>query len=147
MTGGIQKISFGTMKRNTIRSRLVEKLSLSELKRYAHLPLETLDGYCTHRATHSSGAGGQSVNTSDTKVLSVFTPDPTIRAVSQRERSQYQNRRANLEKIRKRLVALSTPRKVRVKTKPSKAAQQRRLEAKTHRATQKRTRSKKFDDE
>jgi ribosome-associated protein len=123
------------------------KLSSSELKRYAHLPLDALDAYCTHRATHSSGAGGQSVNTSDTKVLSVFTPDPTIRAVSQRERSQYQNRRANLEKIHKKLLVLSTPRKVRVKTKPSKAAQQRRLDAKTHRATLKRTRRKKFDDE
>jgi protein subunit release factor B len=125
----------------------MEKLSLSELKRYAHLPLDALDAYCTHSATHSSGAGGQSVNTSDTKVLSVFTPDPSIRAVSQRERSQYQNRRANLEKIHKRLVVLSTPKKVRVKTKPSKAARQKRLDAKAHRARLKRTRRKKFDEE
>ncbi|MDR0876105.1 MAG: hypothetical protein LBN12_07850 [Clostridiales Family XIII bacterium] len=125
----------------------MDRLSFSELRRYAHLPLDVLDAYCTHRATHSSGAGGQSVNTSDTKVLSVFGPDPSIRAVSQRERSQYQNRRANLEKIHKKLVFLSTPQKVRIDTKPSKAAQQRRLDAKTRRASVKRSRMKNFDEE
>jgi ribosome-associated protein len=122
----------------------MDRLTLSELRRYAHLSLDALDAYCTHQASHSSGAGGQSVNTSDSKVLSIFSPDPAIRAVSQRERSQYLNRRANLAKIHKKLLALSTPSKLRIGTKPSKASQQRRLEAKAHRGSVKRTRRKEF---
>jgi ribosome-associated protein len=125
----------------------MDTLSLLELKRYAHLSLDALDSYCTHQASHASGPGGQSVNTSDTKVLSIFTPDPKIRAVSQRERSQYMNRRANLEKIHGKLLALSLPPKVRIGTKPSKAAAQRRLDAKTRRASIKQTRRKTFDED
>ncbi|GHU61145.1 peptide chain release factor [Clostridia bacterium] len=123
----------------------MDKLTRRELRQYAHLSLDALDAYCTHQASRSSGPGGQAVNTSATKVLSIFTPDPSIRAVSQRERSQYLNRRENLAKIHKKLLNLSTPVKMRIDSKPSKAAQQRRLDAKAHRSAIKKTR-KKTDD-
>jgi ribosome-associated protein len=125
----------------------MSELTLRELRLYAHLPLDELDVYCTHQTSRSSGPGGQSVNTTDSKVLSIFTPDPSLRAVSQRERSQYLNRRANLAKIHKQLMALATPPKQRIDTKPSKAAQQRRLDAKLHRGAIKKTRKKDFDEE
>jgi ribosome-associated protein len=125
----------------------MSELTIKELQFYAQLSLDELDGYCAHKAARSSGPGGQSVNTTDSKVMTQFIPCSTIRATSQRERSQLLNRRANLQKIHKKLVILTTPVVKRVKTKPSKAAQARRLAHKTRRSTVKRFRQKDFDDE
>ena len=122
-------------------------LSIKDLQFYAHLSLDELDRYCTHQAVRSSGPGGQSVNTTDSKVLTRFNPNPAMRAVSQRERSQYLNRRANLQKLHNRLVVMATPVAKRVKTKPTKASQTRRLDEKTRRGAIKKTRSKGFDEE
>jgi ribosome-associated protein len=122
-------------------------LTQKELKFYAQLSLDELDRYCTHQTARASGPGGQGVNTTDSKVLTRFNPNPAIRAVSQRERSQLQNRRLNLEKIHKKLIALSTPVKKRIGTKPTKAAKAKRLEDKTRRSSIKKTRSKGFEDE
>lgn len=124
-----------------------ERLTKEQLRLYAQLSLDELDKLCTHTTARSSGPGGQSVNTTDSKVLTRFAPDSSIRAVSQRERSQYLNRRANLKKIHLRLVELSLPEKKRVDTKPSKAAHARRLYAKKKRSTLKKSRAKGFDDE
>jgi ribosome-associated protein len=123
------------------------ELAQKDFMFYARLSLEELDRYCTHQTARSSGPGGQGVNTTDSKVLTRFNPNPAIRAVSQRERSQYLNRKANLQKIHKKLLALSTPTKQRIGTKPSKAANAKRLAAKTHRSTIKKSRRKNFDEE
>lgn len=124
-----------------------DKLSKEELRHYAHLSLDELDRFCAHTTARSSGPGGQSVNTTDSKVLTRFMPDPTIRATSQRERSQYLNKRANLKKIHLKLLNLSTPKIERLDTKPSRASQARRLDAKKKRSAIKKSRSKDFDDE
>jgi ribosome-associated protein len=109
--------------------------------------LDELDRYCTHQTARSSGPGGQSVNTTDSKVLTRFNPNPAMRAVSQRERSQHLNRKANLQKLHNRLVAMSTPATQRIDTKPTRASQAKRLAEKTHRGTIKRARRQGFDEE
>lgn len=126
---------------------MTQKLSLKELAAYARLSLDELDKYCTHTASRSSGPGGQSVNTTDSRVQSRFAPDPSIRASSQRERSQYLNRRANLKKIHDKLVVLSTPEKKRVDTKPSKAAQEKRLTEKKKKSAIKKSRAAGLDED
>jgi ribosome-associated protein len=125
----------------------MSELSLKELKFFSQLSLDELDGYCTHKTARSSGPGGQSVNTTDSKVMTRFNPDSSIRATSQRERSQYMNRRANLKKIQAKLIALSTPEIARISTKPTKSSQLRRLDEKTRRSTIKKSRAKNFDEE
>ena len=101
------------------------------------------------RFTHSSGPGGQSVNTSDTRVELVFDPSSSttlspeqrarlgsaeIRVVASSYRSQHRNR----VDARDRLAAiirerLAPPPPARVPTKPSKSARGRRMDAKRRR--------------
>lgn len=123
------------------------KLSQQQLRAYAKLSLDELDKFCKHTAARSSGAGGQSVNTADSKVLSRFIPDSTIKAVSQRERSQYQNRRANLKKIHLKLLDLSCPEKERFDTQPTRSSQIRRVDEKKKKGALKKSRSHDFDEE
>ncbi len=105
------------------------------------------------RFSRSSGPGGQSVNTSDTRVELLFEPatstaftepqrrrilkvvgDAPISIVASEHRSQLRNRGA----ARDRLVAIlreavAPPPPPRRPTKPSKASQRRRVEAKKQR--------------
>jgi ribosome-associated protein len=115
-------------------------------------------GELDERFSRSSGPGGQSVNTSDSRVelrfdvarSAALTQEQRARAIEQlaprliegvlsvtasEHRSQLQNRVA----ARARLVhylreALAPPPPPRRATKPSRAARQRRLDSKKHRA-------------
>ncbi len=104
------------------------------------------------RFSRSSGPGGQSVNTTDSRVELVYDP-ATSRAltelrrarvidalgspiviVASEHRSQHRNRRAARERLAERLrAALAPPAPVRRPTKPSRRARQRRLDAKKQR--------------
>jgi len=116
------------------------------------------------RFSRSSGPGGQSVNTTDSRVELSFDverspslpeyareralerlgsrlTDGVLTIASSVERSQLMNRVA----ARARLVALlrdavAPPQRPRVATRPSRAARERRLTAKHHRAQTKRNR-------
>ena len=125
-----------------------------------HLPEREM----TWRFSRSSGPGGQHVNTSDTRVELVWSlaqspslteaqrarvaerlrhriVDGTITVVSSEYRSQHRNReaaRARLEELVARALVPPRPRRA---TQPSKAARQRRLEAKKRRGDLKRGRS------
>ena len=116
------------------------------------------------RFSHSSGPGGQSVNTADSRVELSFDVEhsPTLpewaraRAVERLagrlaggvltvaasgQRSQLANRQA----ARARLAALlrdaiAPPQRPRIATRPGRAANERRLEAKRNRAETKRAR-------
>jgi ribosome-associated protein len=105
------------------------------------------------RFSKSSGPGGQSVNTTDSRVELVFdVADSAALTDSQRaralraldadrivvtaseHRSQHRNRMAARERLAERLrVALAPPPPKRVPTKPSKASQRRRVDAKKRR--------------
>jgi ribosome-associated protein len=112
------------------------------------------------RFSRSSGPGGQHAQKSDTRVEATFDVEasaalsdaqkrrviaktgPVLRAVAQDERSQWRNRELATERLVEALrEALRVPRR-RKPTKPSKAAVERRLEAKRRRAQVKRLRRK-----
>ena len=104
------------------------------------------------RFSKSSGPGGQSVNTTDSRVELVFDPSTSsaltdlrrarvigrqgcpIVITASEHRSQYRNRRAARERLAERLrAALAPPSPVRRPTRPSRRARQRRLDAKKQR--------------
>ena len=118
------------------------------------------------RASRSGGPGGQHVNTSATRVevrWNVITSPALsatqrlrlleklghridargwLRVVASRRRSQLRNRDAAIERLSAIVSDALRPRKPRKKTKPSKAARERRLAAKRRRAEAKRRRQR-----
>ena len=110
------------------------------------------------RASRSSGPGGQHANVTASRIEAVFYVDssealnaaqkrrisekagPVVRAMSQDARSQARNRDLALERLEQKLrVALARPAR-RVKTKPSRAAKRKRVDAKKARSQTKQNR-------
>ncbi|MDQ2909761.1 MAG: aminoacyl-tRNA hydrolase [Actinomycetota bacterium] len=110
------------------------------------------------RFSRSSGPGGQHAQKSDTRVEATFDVEASsglseaqkrrviakagavLRAIAQDERSQWRNRELATERLVESLrAALKVPRRRRP-TKPSRAAVERRLEAKRRRSQLKRRR-------
>ncbi len=122
------------------------------------------DAELTWRFSRSSGPGGQSVNTTDSRVELVFDlaaskaiPEPliqralarlgerasggTVTVTASQFRSQLRNRQAATERLAELLRrALAAPPPKRRATKPSRGADRRRLEAKRRRSETKRLR-------
>ncbi|MFN8126685.1 MAG: alternative ribosome rescue aminoacyl-tRNA hydrolase ArfB [Candidatus Nanopelagicales bacterium] len=113
------------------------------------------------RFSRSSGPGGQSVNTTDSRVSvtwdsatsSALTPaqrdrvrsrwgDSVVTVVAAEHRSQWQNRRsARLRLAEKVATALAPPPRRRRATRPSRSSVERRLAAKRRRSSVKRDRT------
>lgn len=111
-------------------------------------------GELTERFSRSPGPGGQSVNTTDSRVeleydvrasaalseaqrtrLLARLPDPVVRVVASEHRSQHRNRVAARERLAAALrTALAPPPPQRRPTKPTRGSQRRRLESKRQRA-------------
>jgi len=117
------------------------------------------------RFSASGGPGGQHANTSNTRSEVVFdiasSPSlsemmrermtaklgPVASAVSSEQRSQYQNRRAALQRLEAMLKAsLVVPRR-RVGTKPTYGSKQRRLETKRQQSERKSGRQRPASDD
>ncbi len=117
------------------------------------------DSELSWRFSRSSGPGGQSVNTTDSRVeliydlagSSAFPPTVKERALSRvgdlvvivarEHRSQLRNRRAAEERLAELLTeAILPPPKPRVPTKPTKASKRRRVDSKKRRGETKRLR-------
>jgi ribosome-associated protein len=113
------------------------------------------------RFSRSSGPGGQSVNTTDSRVELVFDPatssvlddrqrqrfDGPVRIVATEHRSQHRNRSAARDRLADVVRrALAPPPPPRVPTKPSKAARRRRVDAKVQRGRIKAGRGRVRDD-
>jgi ribosome-associated protein len=110
------------------------------------------------RVSRSSGPGGQHANTSETRVEAVFDVEasaaltenqkrrvvaragPTLRAIAQDERSQARNRELAIDRLVARLAAALRVERKRVPTRPSRAATEKRLDAKKRRGATKRLR-------
>ena len=110
-----------------------ENLTYRDYARFARLSDEDLARQCEAEAFHASGPGGQGVNTTDSAVRMRHLPTG-ITVTSREQRSQLQNRQSCLRKIRQQLELRARRPKVRKATKPSKAARQRRLDAKHRRS-------------
>ena len=122
--------------------------------RSVSIPLAEID----LRFSRSSGPGGQHAQKSETRVEAIFdveassalTPrqkqrvlrkaGPVLRAIAQDERSQARNRELAVERIAEALRQALRVERRRVRTKPSKAAVERRLEQKRRRSEVKRLR-------
>jgi len=125
--------------------------------------VEIPDAELTWRFSRSSGPGGQSVNTSDSRVELVWdlahtaalTPAQRERALARLEArltdgvltvtaSEHRSQLRNRDAARERLTALVTeairPVRERRPTKPTKGSQRRRIEAKKRRGETKRLR-------
>ena len=116
-------------------------LTPQDYARFAALSDEQIAADCEVETFHAHGPGGQGVNTADSAVRMRHIPT-CITVTSREERSQLQNRRRCVEKLRElfeRRSHVATPRKA---TKPSKAAVKRRLEGKKRRSEIKRLRNK-----
>ncbi len=116
--------------------------------------------------SRSSGPGGQSVNTSDSRVEVVFdvagSPSLTqamrdramnnlgsgrIAVTASEHRSQHRNRVAARQRLADRLrAALAPPPLPRVPTKPTRGSQRRRVEGKRRRSQVKSLRGRVRDD-
>ena len=110
------------------------------------------------RTSRSSGPGGQHAQKSETRVEAVFDVEasdalspaqkrrvvakagPVLRAIAQDERSQLRNRELALERLVDQLRRALRVERKRVKTKPTAAARERRLEQKRRRSATKRLR-------
>jgi ribosome-associated protein len=125
------------------------------------IPAAELD----ERFSHSSGPGGQSVNTTDSRVelsfdvrnspslpehakrralerlINRLTEDGVLTVAASRERSQLLNRLAARERLAAALrEAIAPPAPPRIATRPSRAARERRVADKRRRAQTKRDR-------
>ncbi|HYH33975.1 MAG TPA: alternative ribosome rescue aminoacyl-tRNA hydrolase ArfB [Nocardioides sp.] len=99
------------------------------------------------RFSRSSGPGGQSVNTTDSRVELLWDPAASdaldegqkrrlrpFRIVASEHRSQHRNRTAARDRLASEVrQALAPPAPARVPTKPSKASRRRRVESKRRR--------------
>ncbi len=113
------------------------------------------------RFSRASGPGGQSVNTTDSRVevvldlrhstvledtqraRAIAQLGPRLVVVASEHRSQHRNRLAARERLADRLrEALAPPPLPRVPTKPSRSARRRRVESKRRRAQVKRLRGR-----
>jgi len=124
------------------------------------------DGDLVERFSRSPGPGGQSVNTTDSRVeleydvgastvlsdaqrtrLLSRLPEPTVRVVASEHRSQHRNRVAARERLADQLrEALAPPPPKRRPTKPTRGSKERRLEEKKQRGGTKALRGRVRDE-
>ena len=120
----------------------------------------------TIRASRSSGPGGQHANVTASRIEAVFDVaassaltdeqkqrvisrlGPRVAAIAQDARSQSQNRELALARLQRRLESALRVAAPRTPTRPTRASERRRLEAKRNQAQRKRQRrSPDADDE
>lgn len=100
---------------------------------------EALLAECEVHTFRSGGPGGQHQNTTESGVRLVHRPSG-VRVESRSERSQHRNRRIALERLRDKLVELSTPEKPRQATRVPRREKRRRLDEKKRRSRVKKMR-------
>jgi len=108
---------------------------------------EALLAECDVQAFRATGPGGQSVNTTDSAVRIKHRPSG-VTVVARTERSQLQNKRIALERLRAKLEALNAPPDApRRPTRKSRAVRAGELADKARRGRVKRLRQAPGSDE
>ena len=100
---------------------------------------EALLSECDVQTFRAGGPGGQHQNTTDSAVRLKHLPTG-VTVTCRQERSQHLNKRICLERLRAKLEAMNERPAPRRPTRPSRAAKQRRLDAKRQRSQRKRAR-------
>jgi len=107
------------------------------------LERETLEREIQIDTFRASGPGGQHVNKTNSAIRFTHLPSGVV-VIAQDSPSQFRNREIAFERLIERLKKLNHVPKKRLATKPTRASQERRIEAKKTRATVKSVRSKKI---
>ena len=84
---------------------------------------------CRVDVFRSGGKGGQHQNVTESGVRLTHRPTGVV-VISRRLRSQHANKRRAVGALRKILLALNTPEKLRIPTRPTRGARERRLSLK-----------------
>jgi ribosome-associated protein len=131
------------------------------INRWLALPLAEIE----LRASRSSGPGGQHANVTASRVEAVFDVErsatlgdaqrarllqrlgPVVTAVAQEARGQARNRELALHRLAEKIAAGLRVERKRRPTRPSRAAEQRRLEQKRRMGERKRSRRPPSRDE
>ena len=108
--------------------------------RYATDP-ETLEDQIVIETYRSRGPGGQRKNKTETAVRLTHVPSGIV-IVATEHRSQSQNRRLALERLRERLIQMNRPKKRRIPTHTPIRAGEKRIETKKRYSQKKRLRKK-----
>ncbi len=131
------------------------------MTRITQIDTESLRPFVSFQTSRSGGSGGQHVNKVETKVTLLFDVDAVtffseeekerirrrltsrlqadglLQVVSQKTRSQLQNKEIAMQKLVELLTVAFLTEKPRKATRPSKAAVQKRLDAKRQQALRK----------
>jgi protein subunit release factor A len=107
---------------------------------------EELLAECDVDTFHGSGPGGQSVNTADSAVRLRHRPTG-VTVVCRRERSQYRNKRACLQLLRRKLQVLAYEAPERVPTTEPRRVKESVLREKARTSARKRLRKPPAPDE
>ncbi|HEX8851965.1 MAG TPA: peptide chain release factor-like protein [Pyrinomonadaceae bacterium] len=107
---------------------------------------EDLLGECEVDTFRASGPGGQHVNKTETAVRLRHLPTGLV-VTCRESRSQHRNKATCLRKLREEVERLNYRQTPRVATRPTRAAKERKLEAKARRARVKRLRAKPSSDD
>ena len=128
------------------------------------MDVESIQSEVAFRFSRSSGPGGQHAQKTSTRVEALFDVEassgltaaeirrvlerlgPVVRAIAQDERSQLRNRELATERILEQLREATRIRRPRRPTKPTLAAEKRRLETKRRQAATKRLRRPPAED-
>lgn len=106
---------------------------------------EELLNECEIDTFRASGSGGQHIQKTDSAVRLRHLPTGII-VVSQKERSQYLNRKICLEKLRERIVRLYYKPPPRIPTKKTRSSKERTLRKKAKHSQKKKMRSRSYDE-
>lgn len=115
------------------RECAIKKLSRQEKLRLMTIKLPESDqdllAECTITAFRASGAGGQHINVTDSAVRLTHLPTGIV-VTSQKERSQYLNKKECLAKLRAKIAALNYRKPKRTPTRIPRSVKAKNLEKK-----------------